>query len=126
MAATMHLHPSPPLPAIDDELVGYVSTGPHARRYRRRRCWAGLAVLGLAAVPVWGAVRGAAALGGDPASVPERRPAPALHVVQPGETLWSIARSLQPEGDVRSLVRQLRDANGGAELDIGDRLVVPG
>ena len=58
------------------------------------------------------------------ASVPERRPGPSVHVVQPGETLWSVARSLQPEGDVRPLVRALIAANGGPEVDVGDRVVL--
>ena len=39
------------------------------------------------------------------------------YVVQPGDTLWSIARRLQPEGDVRALVHQLVAANDGAELE---------
>ena len=46
-------------------------------------------------------------------------------VVQPGDTVWSIARDLQPQGDVRSLVDQLVAANGATPLVPGDRLVVP-
>jgi hypothetical protein len=43
-------------------------------------------------------------------------------VVQPGDTLWSIARRLQPEGDVRPLVDALADRNGGAGVQAGQRL----
>ena len=86
-------------------------------------CASLLAVLLLAIALAWGAVRAAAALGGEPASVPERRPGPITYVVEPGDTLWSIARRLQPAGDVRDLVRSLVAANGGAEVDVGDRLV---
>ncbi len=64
---------------------------------------------------------------------PRRRPPPAHRpqppvrtvVVAPGDTLWSIARSLQPTGDVRPLVDQLAAANGGAAIAAGERLVVP-
>jgi hypothetical protein len=46
-------------------------------------------------------------------------------VVQHGDTLWSIARSLQPVGDVRPLVDALERRNGGSQLDIGQVLVLP-
>jgi LysM repeat protein len=46
-------------------------------------------------------------------------------VVAPGDTLWSIARRLQPTGDVRPLVDRLAAANGGPVIAAGDRLVVP-
>ena len=46
-------------------------------------------------------------------------------VVQPGDTLWDIARVLQPEGDRSGLVRRLVELNGGAELAVGDRVVLP-
>ena len=57
--------------------------------------------------------------------LPERRPAPATYLVQPGDTLWSIARQLQPSGDVRPLVRKLVQLNDGAELEVGQVLVLP-
>jgi hypothetical protein len=44
--------------------------------------------------------------------------------VQPGDTAWSIARRLAPTGDIRGLVDELVEANGGV-LQPGDRLVVP-
>jgi hypothetical protein len=47
-------------------------------------------------------------------------------LVQPGETLWDIARELQPTGDVRSLVDQLAALNGGASLEAGQTVVLPG
>ncbi len=46
-------------------------------------------------------------------------------VVRPGDSLWAIARRLQPTGDVRALVDQLVAANGGAVLQAGDRVAVP-
>ncbi|HWC11485.1 MAG TPA: LysM domain-containing protein, partial [Acidimicrobiales bacterium] len=44
--------------------------------------------------------------------------------VAPGDTLWTIARRLQPDGDPRPLVDRLAAANGGAVIRAGDRLVV--
>lgn len=49
----------------------------------------------------------------------------ATYVVQPGDTLWSIARALQPTGDPGALVQALAKANGGSALDAGDVLVIP-
>jgi hypothetical protein len=46
-------------------------------------------------------------------------------VVQPGDTLWGIARHLQPAGDVRPLVDQLSRQLRGGTLQVGQRLVVP-
>ncbi len=47
-----------------------------------------------------------------------------VYVVQPGDTLWSIAAELAPESDLRPVVDALRAANGGTELQIGARLTV--
>ncbi len=90
---------------------------------RRRVVVAGvlLAVIVMAALVVG---RVSTVLGGTPA-VPGHRPGTATYVVQPGDTLWSIARSLQPEGDVRPLVRGLSTANGGAGLAVGQVLALP-
>ena len=89
------------------------------RRFRRRRV--GALVFSVAAL--FGAVRAVAAFGAGPASGTERRPA--IHVVQPGETLWSIAGALRPSGDVRGLVRTLARLNGGASLRVGQHLLLP-
>lgn len=100
-----------------DELV--------AARYRRRRVVVSSLVLTmlLAGRAVLGMV------GGGPLSAPHHAPAvlvsDRVHVVQPGDTLWSIARSLQPEGDVRRLVQQLASQRHGAALQVGERIVLP-
>lgn len=60
-------------------------------------------------------------------SRPAPAPAPAgasVHVVQPGETYWSIAAGAGPPGDLRPRVDALMAANGGRLLRAGDRLVV--
>lgn len=48
-----------------------------------------------------------------------------VHVVQPGDTLWTIARAAQPEGDVRPLVHHLTQVRRGTPLQVGERIRVP-
>lgn len=54
--------------------------------------------------------------------------APAMeHVVQPGDTLWSVAVSLDTDRDIRAVVADLREANGGVDLRPGQTLdLTPG
>lgn len=47
-----------------------------------------------------------------------------VYVVQPGDTLWSIASSLT-DGDIRSFVGELIELNGAVSVDVGQRLVLP-
>jgi len=56
----------------------------------------------------------------------ETAPTRSTKVVQPGDTLWSIARELQPEGDVRPLVDHLASRLGGSSLTVGQRIPVDG
>ena len=49
---------------------------------------------------------------------------PGVYVVQPGDTLWDIARALAPDGDPRALVHELADTAGGAALEPGQRIVI--
>ena len=76
------------------------------------------------AVAVWalgGPVAEAVGLGDGP-TTPRR-----VHVVRPGETLWSIAESLEPRTDPRQVVFRIREANDlePASLVPGQELVVP-
>jgi hypothetical protein len=108
--------------------VAPVHHAPMTAVYRRRRVVALLAALAIILLIASVAVRtAAAAFGVGPASPPDRRPAdrPTAHVVQPGESLWSVARTLQPEGDVRALVHELAELNGGAQLLVGQVLTLP-
>ncbi len=64
--------------------------------------------------------RGAArTAGADPAATAE------VHVVQPGDTLWSIAATVAPDADPRSVVDALVDLNGSATISVGQRVVLP-
>ena len=94
-----------------------------ARIYWRRR----LLVLVAVVLVVLAARAALGVLGGGPLAAPETPAArgggavAATYVVQPGDTWWSIARQLQPSGDVRSLVDHLA-ARYGSTLQPGERL----
>ena len=102
-----------------------------ATRVRRRRLVALLLTTALVGVL---AVAGRAALGVAGAvepSAPEAVETPAMsptvgetYVVQPGDTLWSIAATIAPDSDPRPVVDALRDANGGPNLQVGQRLTI--
>ena len=99
---------------------------PTAATFWRRR----LAALIFLAVSTIAAVQVLSWFGDVPLNVAEPASAPqpvsaATYVVQPGDTLWSIARSIQPTGEVRPLVDRLSAQVGGRALQTGDRIVVP-
>ena len=95
---------------------------PSAATYWRRRVVA--IAVGLAALAMAG--KAGAALGGSPLAVPERRPAVASQsVVQPGDSLWSIAARLEPGHDPRPVVDALAAARGGAPLVPGEVVTLP-
>lgn len=108
--------------------------GRRAARFRRRRAAVAITVAITVALTVAALAAVGAALGrlGEPPpsagaapAVPFRPVARASYVVQPGDTLWQIARSLQPSGDVRPLVHRLAEERHGAPLRTGERLVLP-
>src|SRR3954454_12008824 len=108
--------------------------------YRRRRLGAVLllAVVALAAVGFVLALRtpGAGPVSLHTGPVPgalvdepgaygavHRGPPPgSVYIVQPGDTLWSIARAFTPAADVRAEVDRLAGRNGTAALQAGQRL----
>jgi LysM domain len=49
-----------------------------------------------------------------------------VHVVQPGESLWTIARAVRPHGDLSHLVDAMIRANGGSTIQVGQELAIPG
>ncbi|MDP9075481.1 MAG: LysM peptidoglycan-binding domain-containing protein, partial [Actinomycetota bacterium] len=48
-----------------------------------------------------------------------------VHVVRPGETLWSIVRDSGIAGDPRPVVDQLARQAGDRPLQVGQRVVLP-
>ncbi|MEA2827923.1 MAG: hypothetical protein QOG43_2362 [Actinomycetota bacterium] len=92
--------------------------------YRRRQALAAGTVAALSAVA--SVVLGA--LGGGSLTAPERPlPVVAGHVyqVQPGDTFWAIARSIDPGADPRPLVDRMVAEHGGPVLVVGEQLELP-
>jgi Tfp pilus assembly protein FimV len=123
-------HPRPALRLIP----GGLGAAPTPAAYRRRRVVALVLAVAVVVVALAGAravlrplagTSGARPLGATelPVPVPAGASTP---VVVPGETLWDVARELQPTGDVRPVVDELAALNGGATLQAGQVLVLPG
>jgi Tfp pilus assembly protein FimV len=92
-------------------------------RSRRRRVVAGLVVAGaltLLALPVAGL--GGRPAGAHPSAAPGSGP---TYVVQPGDTLWSIATQVVRSGSPRALVQELASETGSQNVYPGERIVLP-
>lgn len=109
-------------PVISSRSVSSRSVSPST--YRRRQALAAGAVAALAAV----ASVMLGSLGGGALTAPER-PLPViagqLYEVQPGDTFWAIARTLDPDGDPRPLVDRLVADHGTAVLVVGEHIRLP-
>ena len=104
------------------------ATPPHDVYVRRRIAVALAALLTLLLVLGGGAVAGRALAGrgGVPASAPAAQPVQsAPYVVQPGDTLWSIAQRHRGERSLAAYVDQLVRVNDGPDIEVGQRLVLP-
>jgi hypothetical protein len=86
-----------------------------------------MAAVLLVAALAWlaGATRADAAHSGPPASAVYRSLASV--VVQPGQSLWTIAAQAEPSADPRSVIQQIIDLNalGGTSIQPGQHLWVP-
>lgn len=89
--------------------------------YRRRRlALAGALLVALALASVLLDALAGARSGDD-------RPRPVAEVavvVEPGDTVWSIAAEVAPGADPRPVVDAIAEANGGSALVAGQRLVL--
>lgn len=123
---TLALHPTiATVPA--DHHVAPAARPTGARReaavYRRRRVAAAVVLVVALGLAWLTAVQVTAAWFTDTAGA---GPAEAsVVVVQPGDTMWSIAESLEDDGDVRATVDRLIELNGSTALVVGQRLVLP-
>jgi hypothetical protein len=89
--------------------------------YHRRRVLAALVGLGL----VLTIARAGVALGGSSLATPERLPHVQQVVVQPGDTLWSIAQRAVPGHDVRPVVDRMEQMLGTSVVRAGELIPVP-
>jgi hypothetical protein len=86
--------------------------------YRRRRFAAAAIVVGA----VLAVGHAGVALGGTSLAAPDARPRVVSHVVQPGDTLWSVAKELAPSSDPRPVVDALSDARDDTPLVPGETI----
>ena len=108
-----------------------VTTRRHSGGMRLR----GLLLSALFSTAVWWAAQAGgvpAQLGGTSGGpLPNTRPAAVSQgpvvsrTVQPGDTIWSIARRVQPQGDVRPVVDRILSTRGGRPLQVGEEITVP-
>ncbi len=76
---------------------------------------------------VWLVAAGGAAATGSGMSPAEYQKHLSQVVVEPGDSLWSIATRAEPNADPRLVVQQITDINAlpGAEIAVGQRLWIP-
>lgn len=89
------------------------------RRGRLVVFFAVVVVVMLAAMMMFGSMANATATNAGPAT--------ATVVVQPGESLWSIAQTIAPDQDPRTTINDIKDLNGmnTAVVAVGQSIVVP-
>jgi LysM repeat protein len=118
--------------AINPSLVNRGEKTPENRHYSRVRLTprgrfvARLAVITSLSVLLLSGF--AAVTGATAGSTDSAIPTPYIKVsVKPGETLWSIAASIAPEGDRRSLVADIVEVNRlkSPELQAGQKIFIP-
>ncbi len=96
-------------------------TAPRPRFVLRR-----ISVAVVATILAVTAILGAGRLGGAESDAGGGVSADVTVRVRPGETLWSIAGSLDSGRDLRAVVSDIAEANGGSvDLDAGQELVIP-
>lgn len=105
---------------------------PSAATYRRRRLVTLFVAVALLGALLLGAESVLAGRGDGPASVPAAGAAGAegavvRYVVQPGDTLWSIARRMLAPDEAAKWIDDVVAANGAsATIDVGQVLTLPG
>jgi len=101
----------------------------HRRTVARRYRAIGLLAAILATCAVWTQAGAADRTESGPLAAPGAGPTSLVDakvwVVQPGDTIWAIARQLRPSGDMRNLVDELTAETHGQPLQVGQQLVLP-
>lgn len=119
-------------PSVDDEDVIVVVPRQRVRplpdratRIRRRRL--AVLIVGVVVLAAVGTLTKFIVSAGTARAVGETPASPiteSVYVVQPGDTLWTIAQRVAPNEDPRPVVDELRELNEGVELEVGTRLAV--
>jgi nucleoid-associated protein YgaU len=100
----------------------WAESTPASQIYARRRLIAGLFLAAIVLVLLVGGGHVVAKPGGEPAV---GAPATASYVVQPGDTLWSIAQRFHGQAVLAEYVDALVAANGGTQLQVSQSLTLP-
>jgi Tfp pilus assembly protein FimV len=106
---------------VPSHIVDETTARPSARVYAVRRLVA--AGLALALLFVVGQMVSASMTAG-PADQSILQGA-SVHIVQPGESLWSIAQKERPRADMAQLVDELLRLNGSSTIRVGQELILP-
>ena len=92
--------------------------------YFRRRFLVGLLLVIVGAI-FWTAISLVVGVGEEQVGADLSNSAPReVYIVAPGDTLWSIAGSIDNDGDPRDTVDRLAALNGGSSIYVGQRLIL--
>lgn len=123
-------------PCAPAEVTLPVGTGRHVQsarqvelkaRARRRNLVLGaaaIAILVALALP-WGGAGGKTLAASGPVLAGATANSSTVYVVQPGDTVWSIAQHLEPGADPRVIVAQLEAEVGSDTLQLGEHIRLP-
>lgn len=100
------------------------TTAPHVRLTTRGRA---LVLVALVALLFGTFSFGRANSEAAPAGDAPVAPAVQQTVIQPGESLWTVARRIAPDNDPRTVVAQIRKLNdmAGSQVQAGQHLLLP-
>lgn len=119
--------PAPALVAVPVRGVSGDAGRPTAATYLRRRLAVLAAVISIAALAGLAIGQLLVSRGGVPASIPAaHQPSPLTYVAEPGDTLWAIAEQYRGSVSQADYVQRLVDLNGGASIDAGQAITLPG
>lgn len=97
-----------------------------AATYRRRRLVAALVLVTVLVIAVHLAQLLAGVAAGWSAPAPAAIDGPTVAIeAEPGDTLWTLARQVHPDGDVRPVVEAMVADRGTAAVAVGEQVRVP-
>lgn len=117
-------------PNLDTTQMGSINRHPAGKAQAQNSAPMQLTVRGrrvvalLALIPIVAAM---VVFGGRVAQANSVAPAMTTVVVQPGQSLWDVAESVDPSADPRAVILEIQQLNGlsSADVSVGQQLVVP-